>query len=113
MTRQTWSAIQPFELPESSSGGEALFGAVAGRVVGGVGVPAGPDDPQPGAGEDPDGVGVVLAAPAGIGIQLGAPSGTHVLVLPEALVTGAAPHSAMACSAVSTRSGMGPTSATI
>jgi hypothetical protein len=54
------------EFPESSSGGEALFGAVAGRVVGGVGVPAGPHDPKPGAGEDPDRVWVVLAASAGI-----------------------------------------------
>jgi hypothetical protein len=47
-----------------------LFAAVLGRVVGGVGVPAGPHDPQPGPGQDPDGVGVVLAAPAGVGIQL-------------------------------------------
>jgi transposase len=61
------------EFPESSSGGEALFAAVAGRVVGGVGVPAGPDDPQPGGGEDPDGVWVVLAAPAGVGVQPGGP----------------------------------------
>jgi hypothetical protein len=62
-----------FEFPESSSGGEALFGAVLGGVVGGAGVSAGPHDAEPGAGEDPDGVGVVLAAPAGVGIQLGGP----------------------------------------
>jgi hypothetical protein len=61
------------EFPESSSGGEALFGAVLGRVVGGVVVPAGPHDPEPGAGEDADGVGVVLAAAAGVGIELGGP----------------------------------------
>ena len=62
-----------FEFPESSSGGEALFGAVLGGVVGGVGVPAGPHDAEPGAGQDPDGVGVVLAASAGVGVQLGGP----------------------------------------
>jgi hypothetical protein len=61
------------EFPESSSGGEALFAAVLGGVVGGVGVPAGPHHAEPGAGEDPDGVGVVVAAPAGVGIQLGGP----------------------------------------
>jgi len=33
------------------------------------------------------------------------------VVLPDALVTGAAPHSVAACSAVSTRSRIGPTSA--
>jgi hypothetical protein len=48
------------EFPESGSGGEALLGAVLGRVIDGVGVPAGPDDPQPGAGQDPDGVGWFL-----------------------------------------------------
>jgi magnesium transporter len=39
-----------FEFPESSSGGEAFLGAVLGGVIDGVGVPAGPDDPKPGAG---------------------------------------------------------------
>ena len=61
------------EFPESSSGGEALFAAVLGGVVGGVGVPAGPHDAEPGTTEDPDGVGVVLAAPAGVGIEPGCP----------------------------------------
>ena len=53
----------------------ALFGAVLGRVVGRVGVPARQDDPEPGAPEDPDRLGVALAAGAGVGIQLGCPWG--------------------------------------
>jgi hypothetical protein len=48
------------EFPESSCRGESLGGAVFGGVVGGVGVPAGPDDAEPGAGDDADGVGVAL-----------------------------------------------------
>ena len=60
-------------MPESSSGGEALFGAMLGGVVGGVGVPAGPHDPKPGAGQDPDRVRVALAASAGVGVEPGRP----------------------------------------
>ena len=41
---------------------------VSGLVVGGVVVPAAPDDPQPGAGQDPDGVGVVEPASSGSGV---------------------------------------------
>jgi hypothetical protein len=60
-----------------------LFGAVLGRVVGRVGVPAGPDDSEPGAPEDPDGLGVALAAGAGVGIQLGCPWGAVAGVVGE------------------------------
>jgi hypothetical protein len=37
-------------------------GSVEGWVVGRIGVPAGPDDTEPGAGGDADGVRVTLAA---------------------------------------------------
>ncbi|HWR48065.1 MAG TPA: hypothetical protein VN327_10715, partial [Pseudonocardiaceae bacterium] len=50
---------------ESSQVGGALFGDVFEGVVGGVGVPAGPDDADPGAGHDAGGVGVAFAAGAG------------------------------------------------
>jgi hypothetical protein len=43
-------------------GEQALEAAVAGGVVGGAVVPAFPDHIQPGAGEDPDRVGVVFPA---------------------------------------------------
>src|SRR6516164_7977280 len=42
----------------------AVVAAVTGGVVWGVGVPAGPDHAQPGAGEDADRVGVAAAAGA-------------------------------------------------
>jgi hypothetical protein len=61
------------EFPESSSGGEALLGAMSDWVVGGVVVPAGPHDPEPGAAKDADRMRVVLAASAGIGVELGRP----------------------------------------
>jgi hypothetical protein len=51
------------------------IGAVLGRVVGRVGVPAGPDDPEPGAPKDPDRLGVALAAGAGVGVELARPWG--------------------------------------
>jgi hypothetical protein len=56
---------------------------VFGGVVGGVGVPAGPDDPQPGAAEDADSPGVTLAAGAGVGIQLGGPWGAVAGIVGE------------------------------
>ena len=52
---------------------EALEGVVLGGVVGGVVLPAVPDDEQPGAGEDADGVGVVVAAGAGLVVEVGGP----------------------------------------
>ena len=44
-----------------------------GRVVGDAVLPAAPDDVQPGAGEDADGVGVVVAAVAGTLVEVGGP----------------------------------------
>ncbi len=49
--------------------GEMVFTAAAvAEVVGGVGVPAGPGDAQPGAGEDADGVWVAAAAGACVAV---------------------------------------------
>jgi hypothetical protein len=62
-----------FEFPESSSGGETLLGAVLGGVVDRLVMPARPDDPEPGPGQDANGVGMVLAASAGVGVELGGP----------------------------------------
>jgi hypothetical protein len=50
---------------------DGLQGPVFGRVVGDAILPAAPDDVQPGAGEDPDGVGMVVAAVAGSGVEVG------------------------------------------
>jgi len=44
---------------------DALEGVVLAGVVGFAGLPAVPDDVEPGAGEDADGVGVVVAAVTG------------------------------------------------
>jgi hypothetical protein len=52
---------------------EALESAVPGRVVGGVVLPAVPDDIEPGAGEDPHGVGVVFAAGDRVVVDLRGP----------------------------------------
>src|SRR5580704_16561766 len=46
---------------------------VPGGVVGGAVLPAVPDHEQPGAGEDADGVGVVVAAGAGAVVEVGGP----------------------------------------
>src|SRR5207245_6963847 len=51
-------------LSQGDGFGVAVAAAAACGVVGGVGVPAGPDDAQPGAGEDADGVWVAAAAGA-------------------------------------------------
>jgi hypothetical protein len=51
----------------------AFVAASAGGVVGAVAVPAGPDDAQPGAGEDADGVGVAAAAGAGVAVDAFSP----------------------------------------
>src|SRR5205807_4451662 len=53
--------------------GECGGGAVPGGVVGDAFEPAGPDDADPGAGEDADGVRVVLAAGAGVAVDLAIP----------------------------------------
>src|SRR5881628_477597 len=69
-------------LPVSTSGGSVIvlpllgeFGgaAVAGGVVGGLADPAGPQDADPGSGQDADGVGVVVPAGAGVGVDLRGP----------------------------------------
>src|SRR5580704_5298846 len=54
-------------------GEDPLEGLVAGWVVGGSVLPAVPDDVQPGAGEDADGVRVVVAAGDGLVVELGGP----------------------------------------
>ena len=46
-----------------------MFGGVVGHVV----LPAAPDDVEPGSGEDPDGVGVVVAAGSGALVEVGGP----------------------------------------
>ncbi|MCV7029322.1 acyl-CoA dehydrogenase family protein, partial [Mycobacterium sherrisii] len=62
-------------LPESTSGCglRLLRGSVEVGVVGLVGVPAAVDDTGPGAGQDADGVGVVVSASAGLGVDGGGP----------------------------------------
>src|SRR5215467_6430803 len=52
---------------------EYCCGAVQGWVVGGVVLPAAPDDADPGAGEDADGVGVVFAGGTGLVVDAGGP----------------------------------------
>ena len=52
---------------------DGLEGAVLGGVVGGVVLPAVPDDEQPGSGEDAHGVGVVVPAGAGALVEVGGP----------------------------------------
>lgn len=52
---------------------ESLEGVVSGGVVGGVVLPAVPDDVEPGAGEDADGVGVSAAAVAGSSVDVSGP----------------------------------------
>src|SRR5437588_13037384 len=53
----------------------AFAAASACGVVGRVGVPAGPDDAEPGAGEDADGVWVAAAAGAGFAVDPVGPGG--------------------------------------
>ena len=52
---------------------DSLECAVAIGVVGGVGGPAGPDDVDPGSGQDADGVGVVVSAGACSPVEVGGP----------------------------------------
>src|SRR5258708_22584027 len=68
----------PHSCPVSSRGlvlvrEQGLEGSVVGGVVGGVGLPAVPDDVEPGSGEDADGVWVVLAAVDGAVVDFGGP----------------------------------------
>src|SRR5579862_8940627 len=55
------------------AGEYGLQGGVLGGVVGGAVLPAPPDDVDPGAGGDADGVGVVFAAVAGVSVEGGGP----------------------------------------
>ena len=59
-------------LVSSRSVEDCLQGPVFGEVVRDTVLPAAPDD-APGAGEDADGVGVVVAAGAGSGVEVGGP----------------------------------------
>src|SRR6185369_5398164 len=85
--------------PVSTSGRDLLdrlFGecggsAVLGWVVGDSVEPAGPYDADPGAGQDADGVGVVLAAGAGVGVDLGGPGAGVPAVIGEGRDRGAEP----------------------
>ena len=52
---------------------EPLEGAVSGRVVGGVVLPAVPDHVEPGSGQDAGRVGVVVTVAAGSVVELGGP----------------------------------------
>src|ERR1700685_362114 len=69
----------PVSTPTRSGGGwlllaeQGLEAVVGGGVVGGVVLPAAPDDVGPGAGEDADGVGVVAAAGDGLVVEAGGP----------------------------------------
>ena len=63
----------PVSSRRSFFGEDALEGPVPGWVVGYAVAPAVPDDVQPGAGEDADGVGVVFAAGDGVAVEPGCP----------------------------------------
>src|SRR5579863_10739726 len=71
--------------------GECGGGSVHGGVVGDAVEPAAPYDADPGAGEDADGVGVVLAAGAGVAVDLGGPGAGVPAVVGEGGDGGAEP----------------------
>ena len=50
-----------------------LQGSMVGGVVCGVVLPAGPDDVDPGAGQDAHGVGVIVSAGASTAVEIGGP----------------------------------------
>jgi hypothetical protein len=54
-------------------GDESLIAAVAGRVIGGVVLPAAPDHSEPGPSQDAEGVGVAMAAGSGLLVEVGGP----------------------------------------
>jgi hypothetical protein len=62
----------PVSTPWTSGGGKSR-GPMARDVVGLAILPAPPDDAQPGAGQDADGVGVITPARAGAGVDAGGP----------------------------------------
>ena len=65
----------------SSGGGVAA--AVEGGIEGGAVLPAAPDDPQPGAGQDPDGVRMPAAAAGRGGVDRGGPRVAHAAAVGE------------------------------
>src|SRR5690242_5961300 len=65
----------------SSGGGVAS--AVEGGIEGGAVLPAAPDDPDPGAGQDPDGVRVPAAAAGGRCVDGGGPRVGHAAAVGE------------------------------
>src|SRR5690349_25136981 len=65
-----------------SSGG-GLAAAVEGGIEGGTVLPAAPDDPQPGAGQDPDGVRMPAATPGRGGVDAGGPGVGHPAAVGE------------------------------
>ena len=65
----------------SSCGG--LAAAVQGGVEGGAVLPAAPDDPDPGAGQDPDGVRMAAAAADRGGVDRGGPRVGHAAAVGE------------------------------
>ena len=72
------TGVPAYSSPVSSCGllvllQQGLQGSVVGGVVGGVGLPAVPDDVEPCAGEDAHGVGVVVSAGAGAVVVVGGP----------------------------------------
>jgi hypothetical protein len=52
---------------------QGLESAMAAGIIGGVGLPAGPDDVDPGAGQDAYGVRMIVSAGAGAAVELGGP----------------------------------------
>ena len=52
---------------------DGLEGSVFAGVVGDAVLPASPDHVQPGAGEDANGVGMIVAAGAGLSVEVGGP----------------------------------------
>jgi hypothetical protein len=73
----------------SRRGEEALQGVVFGGAVGDAVLPAAPDDVEPGAGQDADGVGMVVAAVAGSLVEVGGP-GVVVMTVAGEVDQGAA-----------------------
>src|SRR2546430_11146722 len=65
----------------SSSGG--LAAAVEGGIEGGAVLPAAPDDPDPGAGQDPDGVRMPAAAAGCGGVDASGPGVGHAAAVGE------------------------------
>src|SRR6266513_1929698 len=66
-----------------------LAAAVEGGIEGGAVLPAAPDDAQPGAGQDPDGVRMPATAGYGRGVDRGGPGVGHAAAVGEAHHRGA------------------------